>query len=114
MLRKTQPPGRAEVMNDPYAVGPLKQSFPVGTRVVVSARGGWRNDSPGAVVAGPDAVQTMQGEDYYYWIQFDDPQRDLDDDGPYVKAQVLSRYMLLEAQLDAAADRPRPAGSPDG
>jgi hypothetical protein len=29
----------------------------------------------------------------FYWIVFDEPQRDADGDGPYVEAEVLDRYM---------------------
>jgi hypothetical protein len=82
-------------MDDPYAVAPLKQNLRVGVRVIVSKRCGWPNDCAGVVVAGPEPVQTLQGEDYYYWVQFDIPPRDLDGDGPYSKAQVLSRCILL-------------------
>ena len=85
-------------MTDPYNPFPMRQHFAVGARVQVSgACGGWQNDSRGVVVAAPEPVQTVQGEDYFYWVQFDSPQRDLSDDGPYTKAQILSRCLCLEA-----------------
>jgi hypothetical protein len=85
-------------MTDPYNPFPMRQHFAVGVRVLVSgACGGWRKDSRGVVVAAPEPVQTVQGEDYFYWVQFDSPQHDLSDDGPYSKAQVLSRCLCLEA-----------------
>ena len=76
----------------------MRQHFAVGARVLVSGTcGGWRNDSRGVIVAAPEPVQTVQGEDYFYWVQFDSPQRDLSDDGPYTKAQILSRCLCPEA-----------------
>jgi hypothetical protein len=85
-------------MTDPYNPFPSRQHFAVGARVLVSgACGGWRNDSRGVVVAAPEPVQTVRGEDFFYWVQFDTPQHDLSDDGPYTKAQVLSRCLCPEA-----------------
>jgi len=85
-------------MTDAYYPFPMRQHFVVGTRVRVSgACGGWRNDSTGVVVDGPEPVQTVKGEDFFYWIQFDLPQHDLSDDGPYSKAQVLSRCLCPAA-----------------
>ena len=69
----------------------MRQVFAVGARILVSAAcGGWRNDSHGIISGAPKAVQTVQGEDYFYWAQFVSPQHDLSDDGPYYKAQILS------------------------
>ena len=76
----------------------VRQQLTVGTRVFVSgACGGWRADSRGVICAGPEPVQTMQGEDYFYWVQFDSPQYDVSNDGPYSKAQILSRCLSTEA-----------------
>jgi len=81
----------------------MRQTFPIGTRVFVSATcGGWRDDSRGVICGGPETIQTVQGEDYYYWVQFDAPQHDLSDDGPYYKAQILSRCLLDEASSKAS------------
>jgi len=71
----------------------LRRTFSIGARVCVSAKGGWQRDAPGVVIAGPESVQTLQGEDFYWWVEFLQPERDLDNDGPYSKAQVLSRYI---------------------
>jgi hypothetical protein len=65
--------------------------------LVSGACGGWRNDSHGVIVAAPEPVQTVQGEDYFYLVQFDSPQHDLSDDGPYSTAQILSRCLCPEA-----------------
>ena len=85
-------------MTDPYAPYPLRQRFVAGTRVVISGPcGGWRDDLVGTIRGDPVSVQTVQGEDYFYWVEFDTPQHDLGDDGPYYKAQVLSRCLAAEA-----------------
>ena len=76
----------------------MRQSFAIGERVSVSAAcAGWRDNSSGTICGGPEPVQTVQGEDYYYWVQFDSPQHDLSEDGPYYKAQILSRCLVAEA-----------------
>ena len=69
----------------------LKRAFALGTKVVVSAKCGWRNDCSGTIVSEPEPIATLQGEDWSYWVQFDAPQEDLSNDGPYRRAQVLSR-----------------------
>lgn len=85
-------------MDDPYNPFPMRQRFKIGARVLVSGPcGGWRNDSKGVVVAEPEPVQTRQGEDFFYWVQFDTPQHDLSNDGPYTKGQVLSRCLCPES-----------------
>ena len=76
----------------------LRKSFRIGDRVKVSLAGGWRKDFFGEIICGPESVQTLQGEDYFYWVDFDAPQHDLSEDGPYVKAQILSRYLEKVAE----------------
>ena len=71
----------------------LRKVFQLGAKVRVSAKGGWQRDALGIIVAGPEPIQTLQGEDFYWWVEFSEPERDLDDDGPYSKAQILSRYI---------------------
>jgi hypothetical protein len=79
-------------MSDPYSPFLMRQTFAAGARVSVSAIcGGWRNDATGVIVGAPEPIETVQGEDYFYWVLFDVPQHDLSDDGPYYKAQILSR-----------------------
>lgn len=81
-------------MRDPYSPFPLLQTFAAGARVSVSGIcGGWGNDSTGVIVGEPESVETVQGEDYWYWVQFEVPQHDLSNDGPYYKAQILSRCL---------------------
>ena len=75
-------------------INPLKQHLAVGSRVLVSgASAGWRGDFHGAIASGPEAVETVQGPDYFYWVEFETPQHDLSEDGPYYKAQILGRYL---------------------
>ncbi|GLS05432.1 hypothetical protein GCM10007860_25850 [Chitiniphilus shinanonensis] len=89
-------------MTNPYAPYPLRQHFPAGTRVVVSGVGaGWRNNPVGTVCGDPEPVQTVRGEDYYYWVRFDTPQHALSDDGPYCLAQVLSCCITGQARADS-------------
>jgi hypothetical protein len=71
----------------------LKRLFRVGERVWVRAAGGWRKDFPGVIASLPEPVQTRQGEDFFYCVDFEAPQDDLSEDGPYVRAQILSRYL---------------------
>ena len=70
-----------------------KKRIPIGAVVEVSAEGGWRVDCEAKARSGPEPVETRQGEDYFYWVDFDVPQHDLSDDGPYESAQILSRYL---------------------
>lgn len=71
----------------------LRRTFKMGAKVLVSARGGWHRDALGRIVAGPEPIQTLQGEDFFWWVEFLVPERDIDGDGPYRKAQILSRYI---------------------
>lgn len=73
--------------------GLLKQEFSPGARVIVSGAGGWRNDASGTIKGVPEVINIVQGEAFTYWVEFDEPQHDLSDDGPYYKAQVLSLYL---------------------
>ena len=63
---------------------------------MVLASGGWKRDCPGTVVDGPELVDTLQGPDNYWWVEFDEPEADING-GPwtYRKAQVLSCYVRL-------------------
>ena len=72
----------------------LQKCFVVGDRVIVSAQGGWVSDFEANITSEPEPVNTLQGVDYFYWVDmFHNPQYDLDGDGPYINAQVLSCYL---------------------
>ena len=86
-------------MSNEYAVAPRLQQFSLGDRVVVSGRcAGWRYDASGVICSGPEPVQIVQGEDYWYMVTFDTPQHDLSDDGPYYKAQILGCCIVAETE----------------
>jgi len=73
----------------------MLQHFEPGSRVRVSATcAGWRTDFNGTICGGAESVWTVQGEDYWYLVEFDTPQHDLSDDGPYYKAQILGRCLI--------------------
>ncbi|MFT3736685.1 MAG: hypothetical protein QM776_16985 [Rhodocyclaceae bacterium] len=83
--------GAEDAVSNPYGSFAPQQMFAIGTRVFVSGVcGGWRNNSEGVISSAPEPVQTTQGKDFFYWVQFDTPQHDLSDGGPYVKAKILS------------------------
>ncbi len=67
-----------------------------GSRVVVSTQGGWKNNGSGTIVGKAEPVTTLQGDDYYYWVEFDEPQEDINGPDKYYKAQILSRYLSME------------------
>ena len=71
----------------------LRKTFQLGAKVLVSAAGGWQHDAFGVISAGPEPIETLQGQDYFWWVIFLEPERGLDNDGPYSKAQILSQYI---------------------
>lgn len=76
------------------AIGPLLQTFALGSRMLVSARcAGWRNDFQGVICGDPALVETARGPDYFYLVRFDSPQQDLSEDGLYYMAQILGRCL---------------------
>jgi hypothetical protein len=44
-----------------------------------------------------EIVQTKDGPARIYWVTFDEPQRDVENGGPYTCAQVLERYIRPES-----------------
>ncbi len=71
----------------------MMKEFKLGDRVRISFEGGWKNSFPGIVCGGPDPVQTVKGPEYFYWVQFDEPQEDNNGPDKYDKAQILSCYL---------------------
>ncbi len=67
--------------------------FNLGDKVTVSAIGGWKKESTGVVVGGPERIETLQGPENYFWVEFDIPQQAIDGDETYTKAQILSCYL---------------------
>ncbi len=71
----------------------LRKKLNLGERVTVSREAGWENDCEGIIASEPELVKIAEGEDYWYFVAFDIPQHDLSSDGPYSKAQILSKYL---------------------
>lgn len=70
-----------------------EKKLSTGESVIVSSKGGWANDFKGTVEGEPETIETKQGEELAYWVKFNEPQHDISDDGPYRKAQILTRYL---------------------
>ena len=70
-----------------------KKNFNLKDRVVVSAEGGWKRDCKGTICSGPEPIATIPGPEYYYWVEFDEPEEDVDSPDQYSKAQILSQYI---------------------
>lgn len=71
---------------------PMK-SFALFDRVSVSPLGGWKSTFRGVVVSEPEPVDTVRGPEYFYWVEFDEPQQAIDGADTYRKAQILSCYL---------------------
>ncbi|MFF2269300.1 hypothetical protein ACFVTZ_13605 [Cellulosimicrobium cellulans] len=86
-------------------------AWPAGTRVRVvhdrAWRGPWLQEFAGTVsaMAAPQPIQSPHAEagELEYWVQFDQPQRNADGDGPYRKALIWDRHLVA----DADQTRPR-------
>lgn len=95
---------------------PLSQEWPetalkAGTRVRIVKDpdwdGPWKEEFEGVIddFAAPEpvpSVRALPGE-LRYWVSFDSPQYDYDNDGPYVFASVWGRYVRpIEDSHDSA------------
>jgi len=69
------------------------KNFELHARVSVLSAGGWQETSAGTIVSAPEPVETLKGPEFYYWVLFDVPQRAVDGDDAYYKAQILSCYL---------------------
>lgn len=70
----------------------------IGTRVRVlrdpdHGPGPWPAQPTGQVASPPEAVPVVNGTVLTYWIVFDEPQLDVDGDGPYDRSQVPEKYL---------------------
>ena len=81
-----------------------EESFPPGALVRVlqdplHGPGPWPAEPTGVVLdqfgEHYTVVQTTSGPERSYWVKFDEPQYDVDGDGPYGTSQVLSRYLQV-------------------
>ena len=78
-------------MSSPHNQKPLQ--FSKGSRVRVSIAGGWKQSFTGTVTADPEATNTLLGDTYIHWVEFDQPQEDINGPDLYRKAQILGYYL---------------------
>lgn len=71
-----------------------QKKFEINDRVIVSSCGGWKRDCKGTICGGPENVDTLPGPEYYYWVLFDEPEQDVSSPDEYIKAQILSQYIV--------------------
>jgi len=87
----------------------MSNKFSSGDRVVISPDYHWAKNATGRIGAPPAqavglsgpwsddltrAVQTRQGVAIFYWVWFDEPQRDAEGDGPYTGAEIPENQIL--------------------
>jgi hypothetical protein len=70
-----------------------RKSFSIGARVAVAPSERWKQSFMGTVCDGPESVDTLKGPEYFYWVEFDEPQEDVNGPDRYRKAQILSCYL---------------------
>jgi hypothetical protein len=78
-------------MNDAHEQ--MSQKFARGSRVRVSATGGWKQSFCGAVRADPESTVTLKGAAFIHWVEFDEPQECVDGSDQYITAQILGCYL---------------------
>ena len=75
----------------------------IGDRVRVSPSYHWARGVTGEVIGGISGnsmkfqrvIRSHDGPRTYYFIAFDEPQIDAEGDGPYIGAEIDSRYLEL-------------------
>jgi hypothetical protein len=88
-------------------VDTVGEGLTVGDRVRISLDHGWARGATGVVKEPPPAVarfgapwdglrryeERPSGRTIFYWIRFDEPQKDAAGDGPHKAAEIDSRYL---------------------
>jgi hypothetical protein len=79
-----------------------EQDLQIGTRVRVLrdpefGPGPWPDQPTGTVIPSPERSATPSGVRRLYWVAFDDPQFDVEGNGPYPSSQVLDMYLEILA-----------------
>lgn len=69
-----------------------KKKFCEGERVLVAWTAGFHEDCYGTIIGTPQLITNMEGEDYYYWVKFDEPLKNLRY-REIEKVQILSCYL---------------------
>lgn len=91
----------------------MDKEFVIGDRVRISEKYHWAQGVTATVAQPPTAVTTivegwqgpwriveaLKGPLRFYWVEFDEPQIDVDGDGPYFGAEIDSTFLSLEEQL---------------
>ena len=94
----------------------MLRRFVVGDRVVVSPDFHWAQGAAGTIGEPPAEVtaisgrweggltrqvKTTSGDATFYWVWFDQPQRDADGDGPYGGAEIQESALTLVSDTPA-------------
>jgi hypothetical protein len=79
----------------------------IGDRIKISENYHWAKNEIGEITKPPDfiteladgwkqnvrVVKYLNGDLFFYWVKFDNPQLDSDGDGPYQFAEIESNYI---------------------
>ena len=94
----------------PLLTNKVQREFAIGDRVVVSPDFSWAQGATGKIGEPPPEVvaisggweggltrlvKTNRGDATFYWVWFDQPQRDADGDGPYGGAEFQENALAL-------------------
>lgn len=55
--------------------------------------GPWPSEPTGVLTTDGVEIESPMGSQRFYWMTFDEPQRDADGDGPYRSSQVNEIYL---------------------
>ena len=97
----------------------MEPRFAKGDRVCIARAYHWAQDARGTIDEPPEEVaalaegwrdgvrmvETTSGLRPFYWVTFDEPQRDADGDGPYGGAEVPADA-LIRVEVAAQASLP--------
>jgi hypothetical protein len=88
----------------------MDKEFVIGDRIRISTQYHWAQGVTGTIKEPPEPVNRMvegwqgpwrivealKGPLRFYWVEFDEPQRDAEGDGPYFGAEIDSAFLSLE------------------
>lgn len=86
----------------------MNKHLTVGDRIKIAKDYHWAKNATGEIIKVPDhiieiadgwkdnirEVTTAQGNIYFYWVKFDEPQID-EEDGSYFEAEIDSNFITL-------------------
>jgi len=70
-----------------------KKQFNLNDKVLVNSKGGWKRTCVGSICSVAEPVETLQGSEFFYWVEFNEPEEDVNGTDKYSKAQILSQYI---------------------